>query len=486
MSYTDDLRKSQEKFPASDEVSNIERQWSNGQDVSDREIRRIVHKVDRRLIPICGLLVAVSLLDRSNVSNANIAGMSKDLELTVGTRYSLVVLIFFAPYVVAEIPCAAIVRRIGPRWTLPSITVVWGIIVLAFGFVHDWVVLVPLRILLGILEAGLFPGLVYLMSLWYTRYELHKRYSFFYFIGLVGSALGGVLAFVFMQMDGLGGLDAWRWIFIMEGLITIVVGAAALIFLIDYPQNAEKAWFFLTANEANIILRRIEEDRSDTEADKKFKWSKFLRPAIDLTVWGYGFLYSFSTITAYSVAYFLPQILTHELGFSVGVSQLLTTPPYALAGLLMVAEGWLADKWQTRSPFLIYNALQTITGLCVLGFTSIPGVQYFGVFLVTSGCNANVPAVMSWQANNIVGHWTRTFCSAVLVAMGGLGGIIGALVFREQDAPKYLPGIYASIASNVLLIIVTIALTTYFFFINKKVRAGGKVIRGIPGFTYTI
>lgn len=112
----------------------------------------------------------------------------------------------------------------------------------------------------------------------------------------------------------------------------------------------------------------------------------------------------------------------------------------------MCVEGWVCDKIHARSPALFYNAAQTITGLCLLAWTHNSGVQYFGVFLVTSGCNANIPAVMSWQANNIRGHWVRTFCSALLVAMGGLGGIIGALVFRAEDAPKYLPGIYASIA----------------------------------------
>jgi hypothetical protein len=153
----------------------------------------------------------------------------------------------------------------------------------------------------------------------------------------------------------------------------------------------------------------------------------------------------FSTTTAYAVAYFLPEILNRELGYSVGVSQLLTTPPYVFAGILMCIEGWVCDKLQARSPALLYNAMQTILGLCLLSWTHISGVRLFGVFLVTSGCNANIPAVMSWQANNIRGHWVRTFCSAVLVAMGGLGGIIGSLVFRSQDAPKYLPGIYAAI-----------------------------------------
>lgn len=146
---------------------------------------------------------------------------------------------------------------------------------------------------------------------------------------------------------------------------------------------------------------------------------------------------------AYAVAYFLPLILNHELGFSVGIAQVLSTPPYIFAGLQMWAEGWICDKIQRRFPVLLWNPIQTIIGLCLLTWTGVPGVQYFGTFLVTAGCNSNIPAVMAWQANNIRGHWTRLFCSAMLISTGGLGGIIGALVFRSQDAPKYVPGMIA-------------------------------------------
>lgn len=151
----------------------------------------------------------------------------------------------------------------------------------------------------------------------------------------------------------------------------------------------------------------------------------------------------FSTTVAYAVAYFSPLILTYELGFGVGLSQLLSTPPYVFAGIEMWIQGWLSDKIQARSPFIIFNALQGIIGLSLLAFTHIPGVQYFGIFLVNGGCNSTIPCVMAWQANNIRGHWTRVFCSAVLIMMGGLGGIIGALVFRSQDAPGYRPGLDA-------------------------------------------
>jgi len=138
-------------------------------------------------------------------------------------------------------------------------------------------------------------------------------------------------------------------------------------------------------------------------------------------------------------------ILNSEIGFSVGVSQILTTPPYIFAAIQMYTQAWWSDKNRLRSPILIINALEATVGLCLLAWTTIPGVKLFGVFLVTAGCNSNVPLVLSWQANNIRGHWTRTFCSATLTGMGALGGIVGATTFRAQDAPKYRPGIYTSL-----------------------------------------
>ncbi|OQV04376.1 hypothetical protein CLAIMM_09267 isoform 2 [Cladophialophora immunda] len=443
-------------------VDEIETANRGDGEFDEREIRKIVHKVDRRYVTIAGLMVAISLLDRTNLSNANIAGMSKDLDLAIGTRYSVVVLIFFAPYVIAEIPLAALVRKIGPRWALPSFTLAWGIVMIGFAFVHHWTVLIGLRIILGILEAAVFPGLIYVLSLWYTRYEIHKRYAYFYFIGLVGSSLGGVLAFGFMQMGGLQGLGPWRWIFLMEGILTVVVALISYVFFVDYPQNAHKEWRFLSEREAAIIISRINKDRQDADAHEKFTISRFLRPALDLRIWGYGFIYTFSTMVAYAVAYFLPLILNHEIGFDVGVSQLLSTPPYIFAGIEMWIEGWLADRLQARGVFIIFNSIQGIVGLSLLAFTHVPGVQYFGLFLITGACNANIPCAMAWQANNIRGHWTRVFCSAVLIMMGGTGGIIGALVFRSQDAPGYRPGIYACYAASGFLIVITTTMIAYF------------------------
>lgn len=150
-------------------------------------------------------------------------------------------------------------------------------------------------------------------------------------------------------------------------------------------------------------------------------------------------------MVAYAIQFFLPIILRAQLGFSVGLSQLLCAPPYVLGALLMWLQAYLGDKYHLRSPFILFNSVLSIVGLSLLGRTKTAGVKYFGIFLVTAGCNATVPAVLAWQANNIRGQWKRGFCAAMLLTFGGTGGIAGALVFRARDAPAYTPGVITTL-----------------------------------------
>ncbi|GAB1190963.1 hypothetical protein APSETT444_000131 [Aspergillus pseudonomiae] len=167
---------------------------------------------------------------------------------------------------------------------------------------------------------------------------------------------------------------------------------------------------------------------------------------VDRTNLGNAMIAGSATVVSYAITFFLPLILRSELKFPQAASQVLTTPPYFFAGIFMYAQGWLGDKYHIRAPLIVYNCIQCIVGLAILGWVQIPGVQYFGIFLVTSASNATIPAALTYQANNIRGQWKRAFCSASIVSFGGTGGVAGSLVFRSQDSPRYLPGIYACIA----------------------------------------
>lgn len=141
--------------------------------------------------------------------------MNTELKLNVlmGTvsRYSVVTLVFFTTYIVFQPPSTIIIRYLGPRVHLSTIVTLWGAVMIGMGFAKDWQSLAALRVVLGILEAGFFPSCVYLMSTWYTRYDIGKRYSVFYILGSLASACAGILAYGLMQLNGKEGLTGWRW-----------------------------------------------------------------------------------------------------------------------------------------------------------------------------------------------------------------------------------------------------------------------------------
>ncbi|RMZ87274.1 hypothetical protein DV736_g5504, partial [Chaetothyriales sp. CBS 134916] len=465
--------------------------------------KKIIRRIDIRLTALLGLMYCVSLMDRTNLGIAVVAGMGVDLNL-IGERYSISVLLFFITYVLLQPPATVVLRKVGPRIFLPTITMLWGMAMICFGFVKVWTDMVALRILLGVFEAGFFPGCAYLLSCWYPRYDLQKRNAVFYLIGSMASAFSGILAYAFSQLKGHGsgpawwgqlvvpteaqpdikvhrlpGIAGWRWIFILQGVITCVVALGSYLFVADFPERATRGIVkFLNQRESDFVVARIEKDRHDAIAED-FNWVTYLRNGLDLKVWGFASLFGLTTTSTYAIAYFLPIILNEGMGFNVAASQCLVAPPYVLAAIVMFAFAWYGDKWHIRSPFIIFNGCLNLLGIGLLGYVENVGVRYLGVFLATTACNANVPCILTWQANNIRGQWKRALCSATLVGFGGIGGIIGGTVFRKQDSPQYRPGIMTTMISSALIIVITLLMVVKFHFANKRVDAGGKPIEGL-------
>ncbi|KAB5540308.1 phthalate transporter [Coniochaeta sp. 2T2.1] len=449
------------------------------------EQKKIYRRIDIRLVVTLGCMYMISLLDRTNLGAASIAGMQKTLNMNAtNNAYTIVSLVFFFSYAIFQAPATVGIRKAGPRMFLAGIVFAWGVVMIGFGFVKSWQVMAVLRVILGVFEAGFYPGCVYLLSTWYPRFELQKRNAVFYLIGSMASAFGGILSYGLMQLNGTANLEGWRWIFIIEGILTCVLAFVAYLLIVDFPENSPKSWSFLTQKEADLVCARIEHDRNDVEMTP-FHLGSYLRHGLDSKVWGFAWLYMLTTTNTYAIAYFLPIILQGGLGFNVAQAQCLVAPPYVAAAIVMVIQGWFGDKYRVRGPIIIFNCSIGILGLGLLGFAKPPGVRYFGVFFATIACNANCPVLLTYQSNNIRGQWKRAFTSATLIGGGAIGGIIGTTVFRARDAPSYTPGIIACLIANVLMIVIVLALSFKFRMANRRVDAGGKQIEGYPGFKYT-
>lgn len=313
-----------------------------------------------------------------------------------------------------------------------------------------------------------------------------KRYAFFYTIGMLASAFGGILAFGLMQMAGIQGLNGWRWIFAIEGALTCVIALLGYCFLVGFPDKSPRNLFgaILSDREIRHVLAKVDADRGDAVAEP-FSTRKWAGSALDWKIWVFALIFGCLTTTTYALAYFLPQILRESMGFSLGQSQYLTAPPYAFAAIVMIATSWFSDRYRQRGLVLVFNACLCLIGLPIMGFAKNSAVRYFGVFLATAGCNGSIPVAATYQANNIRGQWKRAFCSATLVGFGGLGGIVGSTVFRTVDAPGYVPGLAVTIGANVVIMMLVGVLSVYFKVQNQRAERDGKLIEGEAGFRYT-
>ncbi|KAJ8454629.1 hypothetical protein ONZ45_g19230 [Pleurotus djamor] len=407
--------------------------------------------------------------------------MAQDLQLQVGSRYSLATLIFFVPYILFELPSNILIRKAGAARWIGSITTAWGIVMLGMGFLNHWWELVICRSLLGILEAGFFPACTYIIGTWYVRREIQKRMTGFYVLSIMVAGFSSAMAGGISEMAGIQGLGGWQWIFILLGIVTIVAGLIAFVTVQDFPDKNT----FLTKEQTAWALARIQADRADAEYDH---WSKekFIGYLIDPHLWSFALMFGAVCTTTYAFAYFLPIILVQGMGYTVLNAQLLTAPPYVFAAIFSFALAWLSDKLVLRGPFLVFQAIFAIIGLCLTAFHTNNAVRYVGVFFGIAGGSANVPAILGYLQNNITGYTKRAFTIAITIGGGGVGGIIASTVFRSQDAPGYRPGLWVTIGSQLIIISTTGILSVYYHFKNKAVREGrSPPIDGRPGFYHT-
>ncbi|KAK0570072.1 hypothetical protein OC861_000213 [Tilletia horrida] len=444
-------------------------------------VKSTMRRVDFRLVPILALAYAISLIDRTNISLARAAGMNRELQLQIGQRYSIAVIAFFPPYIALEILSQIGLRKFGAARWLGSAVLLWGVVMIGMGFVKNWHQLVATRALLGIFEAALFPGAAYLLSCWYLRSEVQLRLTFFYLLAVVASGFSAIIAYGLTLMNGREGLAGWRWIFIIEGVVTCAIGLLAWTLIVDFPHKAT----FLNEDQKKMVLSRIEAERADATPDG-LTWAKLGKYAVDWKIWLYAAFFMCATLGSYALSYFLPVILA-SMGFSGKRLYYFFIPPYVAVGPVALVEAFFADRTGRRSPFIILNSILLAVGLTLVAFVKNNDVRYFGVFLGVIGCNSNVPAIIGHSQVNIRQQSKRAFSSALIVAAGGLGGILSAVTFREKDARNgYRLGIWFTIGCQIFTVVFSIVLAAYHARQNKLARQGRIIIENLQGFYYQL
>ncbi|KAJ5535019.1 hypothetical protein N7527_001273 [Penicillium freii] len=404
--------------------------------------RKVLWKLDIHILPILALLFLMSFLDRTNVGNAKIIGLEADLSIT-DHQYDIGLAVFYLTYICSELPSNLVLKKASPKIWLPFLTAIWGIITMCLGFVQNFAGFVAVRALLGIAEGGLLPGMVLYLSSFYRRGDLALRIGLFYTAASLSGAFGGLLARGLAEIGPRGGIEGWRWILIIEGLLTFLCGVFSFFVL---PNSLESA-SFLTSEEKEFGGKRLMLDSpgslegSLTSQTESFKWSEVRRGVLDLQVWLSASAYFAILSGLYSFGLFLPTIIKN-LGFAKDDNevQLWSVIPYAVAAVVTVVVAIVSDRLRLRGVVMLFTLPIAIIGYAAVANIDSPRVQYGMTFLMATGQYASVPCILVWLSNNSAGHYKRATTSALQLAIANAGGFVSTFNYPSRDKPLFHRG----------------------------------------------
>ncbi|KNG89067.1 MFS transporter [Aspergillus nomiae NRRL 13137] len=432
--------------------------------------RRLLRKLDMRLIPWLSLLYLASFLDRTNIGNAKLDGLQEALHMT-GGQYNASLTIFFISYSIFEPLTNVLLKRTLPSIFIPTIIVLWGICMTTMGLVHNFSGLMAARWFLGLAEAGLFPGISYYLSCWYKRSEFGIRMAIFFSAAALAGSFGGLLAAAIAKMDKVGGKDGWAWIFILEGLATVVIGVLSFWLVYDFPDKAK----FLSDTDRKRVMRRLALDQQSSTA-KEHEWkSSYMWDSLkDHKTWLGAIIYMGADGALYAFSLFLPTIIKELL---------LSVPPYACAAILTVSVGYIADRTRQRGIYNILASILGIVGFSMLLGTNSPGVKYAGVFLGAMGIYPCIANTIAWVSNNVEGIYKRGVTIGIMIGWGNLNGIMSSNIYRNADAPNYYPGHGTVLAYLTLFLFIGSVLEYFLLKRENRKRQRGDRDHRVEGLT---
>ncbi|TPX12396.1 uncharacterized protein E0L32_006808 [Thyridium curvatum] len=409
---------------------------------SDLEIdhqaeKKLVRKLDTWLAPLMVLFFLVAYLDRSNIGNAAIAGMTEDLHLDSG-KLNVAVTVFYVTYIAFEIPASLVLKKARPSRLIPFFILAWSATVVGSAFVQNYAGLLATRLLLGAFESGLFPCLTLYLSTFYKPSEQARRVSYLFVAAALSGAFGGLLAYGLTSLHGAKGLAGWRWLFLVEGVISIVVGILALFLL---PDNFEVAWW-LKEDDKALMRVRAEQVKIYAGESEVFDKHEVKLAFKDPKVWLSSICQFCANTCSFGFGTFLPLIIK-GFGYSSLKSQALTAPIYFWASFIYLVVSYFSDRLNRRAVFMVPAALITVVGYAMmLGLNmKSTGPLYLATFFTATGIYIVVGLNVTWVSNSNAGYFKRATAIGLQQTIGNSSGIMAGQIYRFV-APdgRYLVG----------------------------------------------
>ncbi|KAI0158305.1 MFS general substrate transporter [Xylariaceae sp. FL1272] len=455
-------------------------------DWTPEEENRVRRKIDFILLPILVLAFFALQLDRGNIGNALTAGITTGLgvstnEINYGNS------ILFAGIVLFEIPSNIVLQRVGPVKWLSFQILAWGLVATLQCLITNFGGYLATRILLGTFESGFIPGSLYVVSTWYTRNETALRVALFFLGNLLASALTSLIGAAILTIGNRNGIAEWRWLFLVEGLITIGI---AIIFLLLLPPKVGDGrpvlsrltgnWSYFNDRESYIMTRRVLLDdpakaKGAIRITGRDVWTTVSNPGILLHV----VISITATAPVSAINTYGPSVIK-SLGYGTVQANALASVGYFLAVPLVVLLGFGADKTGKRAPFLLFQAAWSLIAFTALyeSYDWSNGRRYAAV-IFSLACNSIVHILnVSWLSANCRRPQERSVAMCLIIMGANLGSLAGSEIFRAYDAPLYRHAFSACLALSAIVIAEVIVRGTWYFLLNIKLkREGGGLVQ---------
>ncbi|KAJ5727168.1 hypothetical protein N7493_004988, partial [Penicillium malachiteum] len=401
-------------------------------------LNRVYRKVDKRILPFVALTYLLCYLDRSNIGNAKVlnSDTSDDLMHSIGMtdqQYRIALMLFLVAYSIFEAPSNLAMKIFSPPVWLGFLVISFGCLCAGIGGSKNVSTLMALRFLLGAAEAGTFPGMIFYLSFWYGPRERAIRIAIFLCSATLAGAFGGAIAYGVGHMNQVGGLNAWRWLFILEGLPCILLAVAIFFFLPSYPEKAK----WLTDEEKEILRSSFGENIP--RGEDKLSWQDGKETLKNPRLWLHYFTYLCMGIGVSSLSLFAPTIV-EGIGYTGLSAQLFTIPPYACAYLV------------SPPPSL--------------------HLRYAMLVLCTCSVFGSLPSLCAWVSDNVRTTTAGSIASGLNVAFSGPGQIIGVWIYESQQAPRYQLGHAVNAVSQFVGMVLALGLWLHYRKLNSRLRPG--------------
>ncbi|KAG1806862.1 MFS general substrate transporter [Suillus plorans] len=429
--------------------------------------RKLLRKLDLRM-SILVLIYILNYVDRNNAGAARSRGLVADLHLT-DQQFATLLSILYVGYIIMQIPSNMFLNFTGkPSLYLPACMAVWGMISALTGITTNFTGAVITRFFLGFVEAAFFPGSLFLISKWYKRTEIGFRTAILYCGNIISNAFGALLASgILGGMNNVLGHAAWRWLFYLEGALTVFVAICAIFILPDFPSTTK----WLSDDERRLALRRMEEDAGvgDQKETEQGGLTHGLYLAVtDWTVWWFAMAVNAIVVSLSFNAYF--PTLSATLGYNPTVSLLLVAPPFVFAVIVTFCLCRHSDYKQERFYHIIGSWIAGIIGFIIAISTMNTAARYVSLFLMAQ-TYAGLVVMLAWMNNSFPRPPSkRAVCVAIINGFSQLGNVAGSYIWPLSWGPTYRYSYGICIAASGTAIIMAWIFKQHLISLNEKLE----------------